>query len=68
MNTYTFGFNNQQLGTIVFDGDKVEFDFDDPDWQGHFMDQADMLKPTNIEELIRSGYSYYDIAEVKEQV
>ena len=68
MNKYTFGFNGSELGTIVFDGDKVELDFVDPHWQGHFMDEVALLKPKTIQELIRSGYSYYDIAEVRDQV
>lgn len=65
MEKYTFSdFGNNILGTITFVDENVELDFLDPEWQIHFIEEVERLKPKNINDLFRSGYSYYKIAKV----
>jgi hypothetical protein len=65
MTKYKFSFNGKEIGTVTFTSAGAEADFVQPSQQLHFMEEIELLKPTTIGELVRGGYSYYGIEEVK---
>jgi|SaaInlStandDraft_1057018.scaffolds.fasta_scaffold236954_1 hypothetical protein len=63
MEKYNFSFNGEHRGHISFDGSEITLDFLRPSDQDHFEKEVALLEPKNIAELIRSGYSYWDITK-----
>ncbi len=63
MEKYNFKFNGEQRGTISFDGSEFTIDFLRPSDQVHFMKEVELLEPTNMTELLGSGYSMWDITK-----
>lgn len=64
MKTYNFKLQDKQRGTVSFTDSGVEVNFLDPVDQIHFMKEVELFKPTSIEDLVRSGYSMWDVSEV----
>jgi hypothetical protein len=61
MEKYTFYLNNKKRGTVSFVDGVATADFLRPADQAHFLSEIAILSPKTIEELVRSGYSYWDI-------
>lgn len=66
MKKYNFKLNGEDRGTITFgDSGITEINFIRPSDQYHFMSEQKLDNPSTIEDLVRSGYSMWDITEVK---
>lgn len=63
MTKYSVSQRNNKLGTIEFLEDSVLVDFPDPKWQLHFLQQVADLKPLDLDDLVRSGYSNVSFEE-----
>ena len=58
-----YDMHNKKLGTLKMENDTIVPDFADPTWQLHFLEQIKMWEPETMSDLIRGGYTYYQIIE-----
>ena len=60
---YNFAMNGRHEGSVDFTPDGVEVYFLQPGLQRFMMELVEERQPTDIEELVLSGFSYWDIQE-----